>query len=149
MGIILSFAPMFFGNLNYIVIVIAALVGMALGYIWYSPFLFGPLWLKTKGWTDEHMKVKKNGQSMPRVFATMTLGTLVSAFILAGLYNSLVIVGFWGIVLVALSVWVGFVVPAKLIDYLFGGDSFVFFLLSIGHELIVIVIMALIIGIFG
>jgi len=140
---------MFFGNLNYLVIVVAALVGMGLGALWYSPYVFGPLWLKTKGWSDEHMKAKKEGKPMAPVFALLAAGTLVSAFILAALFNSLVVVGFWNIILVGVWVWLGFSVPTKLVDYLFGGDSFVFFLISIGHRLVVMVSMSIIIGIFG
>lgn len=140
---------MFFGNINYIVIIIASLVSVGLGFLWYSPFVFGPLWLKTKGWTDEHMKAKKHGQSMVSVHSALVLSALVSAFILSALFNSLVVTSFWGILFVGFYVWLGFMVPVKLADYLFGGDSFTFFLISVGHQLLSTLVMALIIGIFG
>jgi hypothetical protein len=79
----------------------------------------------------------------------MTLGTLARAFVIAVVFNSLVIVGLGGIVCAAVLLWLGFSVVTKLGDYLFGGDTFTFFLLSIGHDLVVTVVMSLIIGIFG
>lgn len=140
---------MFFGNLNYIVIIVATIIGMAVGVVWHSKYAFGPLWLKTKGWTDEHLRAKKEGKSMTPIYGAMTLGTLFTAIILAGLFNSLIVTGLWGILFVGFCVWLGFSVPVKLADYLFGGDSFIFFLLAIGHELVVVLLMSLVIGIFG
>ncbi len=140
---------MFLENLNYIVIVIAGLVGIGIGIVWHSPYVFGKLWLSSMGWSVEHMKAKKEGKPMAPIYVAMTLGSLVTAFILAGLFNSLVIVGFWNIVFTGFCVWLGFSVPVKLADYLFGGDSFVFFLISIGYHLVTIVTMSVLIGIFG
>lgn len=140
---------MFFLGINYVVVVIAALVGMVIGYVWYSPWAFGKLWLKSKGWSDETLRAKKEGKSMAPVFALMTLGTAFTAFVIAVLFNSLILVGFSGIIKAALVLWIGFAVPVKLADYLFGGDTFTFFLISIGHELVVIFVMSFFIGIFG
>ncbi len=140
---------MFFGNLNYIIIIIAAVVGMGLGVVWHAPFVFGRLWLKYAGWTPEHLSSKKAKQSMLAVHGAMTISMLVQAFILAGLFNSLVIVGFNAMLLVGLCVWVGFVVPAKLADYLYGGDSWQYLLIEAGYQLAAILLMSLIIGIFG
>ncbi|HEY0908498.1 MAG TPA: DUF1761 domain-containing protein [Candidatus Paceibacterota bacterium] len=140
---------MFFGDLNYVVIIIAAIVGMGLGIVWHAPFVFGKLWLKYNGWTPEHLTAKKAKQSMIAVHSAMTLATLLQAFILAGIFHSLVIVGFGSMLLVGLCVWAGFVVPAKIADYLYGGDSWQYFLIEAGYQLVAISLMSLIIGIFG
>ncbi len=149
MVLIAKSAPMFFGNLNYIVIVIAAVVGMALGIVWHSPFAFGKLWLKYAGWTEEHLRAKKAKQSMVAVNVAMTVGMLAQAFILAALFKSLIVVGLGGILLVALCVWIGFAVPVHLGNYLYGGDSWQFFLIEAGYQLVAIAAMALVIGIFA
>jgi hypothetical protein len=140
---------MFFGNLNYITIIVATIIGTAVGALWYTPYTFGPLWLKTKVWTDEHMKAKKHGKSMVRVHTLQFFGTLAIAVVLAGLFNSLIVTGITGILFTGFCVWIGFSVPTKLVDYLFGGDSLAFFLISIGHELATILAMSVVIGIFG
>ncbi len=140
---------MFFQNINYVTVVIAAILGMVVGYIWYSPWAFGKLWMKSKGWTEESMREASKGKSMASSYALMTLSTLVTAFILAALFNSLVVTSIVGMIVVALCVWIGFIVPTKLGDLLFGGDTRTFFLISIGHGLVVAVVMSLVIGIWG
>ena len=92
---------------------------------------------------------KKDGKPMTPIWITTIFFTLVTAFIISALFNSLIVTSIGGMFLIALCVWIGFVVPVKLSDYLFGGDSFTFMLLSVGHELVVIIIMSLIIGIWG
>ncbi|MDO8579577.1 MAG: DUF1761 domain-containing protein [bacterium] len=132
---------MFFQNINYWIIITASIVGMIVGFIWYAPWAFGKLWMKSKNTPIEKPKTS--------VWIGMTISTFITAFVLAALFNSLVIVSFWGLVLTAFLLWIGFTVPMKLGDYYFGTDSFTFFLLSVGHELALLTVMSLIIGIFG
>lgn len=140
---------MFFGNLNYIVIVIATIVGMGVGIIWHAPFVFGKLWMKYTGFTEDHLRAKKAKQSMALVNITMTIGMLAEAFILAAIFNSLIVVGFSGILLVGFCVWIGFAVPVRLGDYLYGGDSWQYFLIEAGYQLCAVLVMSIVIGIFG
>ena len=132
---------MFFQNINYLVVIVATIVGMIAGFVWYAPWAFGKIWMKAKGSMLE--KPKKS------VWVGMVISTFITAFILAVLFNSLVIIGFWGIVCTAFLLWLGFALPIKLGDYYFGGESLTIFLLSVGQELFVLVLMSLLIGIFG
>lgn len=140
---------MFFHNISYITTLIAGLAGLAVGFVWYAPWAFGKLWMKSKGLTPELIHTRDAEKSMILVWSSMTLSTLVTAFILAALFNSLIVTTVGGIFLVALCVWIGFVVPVKLGDYHFGGDTFVSFLISVGQQLAAIIVMSLVIGIWG
>ena len=64
-------------NMNWLSVLVGALVPLVMGFIWYNPALFGKAWMKSIGMTDEDAK-KGN---MPVIF--------VVSFILAGLiaYN--------------------------------------------------------------
>lgn len=42
--------------MNIIAIVVAALVPMALGFIWYHPKVFGTLWMRESAMTEEKVK---------------------------------------------------------------------------------------------
>jgi len=140
---------MFFQNLNYIAIVIAMIAGVAVGFIWYAPWAFGRIWMKEKGLTKESMAAKQGNRSMAPTFALMALSALIEAFILSALFNSLIVTSFGGILLVALCVWIGFAVPPKAGDYLFGGESLSLFLISVGQSLVAITVMAMIVGIWA
>jgi len=41
---------------NIIAILVAALVPMILGFLWYGPMLFQNAWMKASGVTEEHLK---------------------------------------------------------------------------------------------
>lgn len=41
---------------NYLAILVAAIVPMVLGFLWYSPMLFGKAWMKETGLTEEKLK---------------------------------------------------------------------------------------------
>lgn len=40
------------GQLNWLAVVVGALVYFALGALWYSPFLFGRAWQRSIGWDE-------------------------------------------------------------------------------------------------
>lgn len=41
---------------NFLAILVAAVVPMALGFLWYNPALFGNAWMRESGMTEEKMK---------------------------------------------------------------------------------------------
>jgi hypothetical protein len=141
---------MFFQNINYTVTIIAAAIGMGVGFIYFSPWVFGKQWLKVRTGSHEVLAAKfKPNRPMTGVWVLTALGKIVSAFIIAALFNSLIVTSIGGMVVLALCLWLGFVVPVKLTDYLFSGDNLACFVLSIGYELVAVLLMTLIIGIWA
>ena len=66
--------------MNYLAFIVAALIPMAVGAIWYGP-LFGKIWMRSCGMTEEKMK---SGNM------AMTIGlSLVLAFLLAFIISAL------------------------------------------------------------
>ena len=43
-------------QINWLVQLVAALVPMLIGFIWYNPKVFGTVWMKAAGMTDEKVK---------------------------------------------------------------------------------------------
>lgn len=43
-------------EINYLAILVAAVVPMVLGFLWYNPILFGNTWMREAGMTEEKMK---------------------------------------------------------------------------------------------
>lgn len=41
---------------NYLAILVAAVVPMVVGFLWYNPKLFGNVWMREAGMTEEKMK---------------------------------------------------------------------------------------------
>jgi hypothetical protein len=63
-------------DFNIPAILVAALVPMVLGFIWYGPMLFQKAWMKESGVTEEKMK----GANMPVIFGVSLLLSVVLAF---------------------------------------------------------------------
>ncbi|CAN5528020.1 hypothetical protein BH11BAC2_BH11BAC2_00950 [soil metagenome] len=69
--------------MNFPVILIAALVPMIMGFIWYNPKVFGNIWMRESGLTLESMK----GANMAK---TLIL-TFIFSFLIAVMLQMLVI----------------------------------------------------------
>lgn len=64
-------------EMNVIILFIAALVPMIIGFVWYGP-LFGNAWMKEMNFTKESLK----GQNMIKVFILSYIFSLLVAFFL-------------------------------------------------------------------
>lgn len=69
--------------LNFPILLLAALVPMIVGFIWYNPKVFGNTWMEVSGMTDEKIK----GGNMALIFGL----SFVLAFLLAFEMNFMVI----------------------------------------------------------
>src|ERR1700752_1507680 len=102
--------------INYLAVLVASIVGMVLGGLWYGP-IFGKQWVALMGWTPEHIEAAK-AKGMGKSYAIMFVGSLLMAWILAHaiifastylmFYGSLAgaVIGFLN--------WLGFVAPVTI-----------------------------------
>lgn len=65
-------------EMNYLAIIIAALVPILLGFFWYNPKLFGNIWMRESGMTEEKMK----GGNMGVIFIVSLVFSLLLSFFL-------------------------------------------------------------------
>ena len=61
---------------NFLAILVAAVVPMVLGFLWYNPALFGNAWMRESGMTEEKMK----SGNMGVIFGVSFLLSIVLAF---------------------------------------------------------------------
>ncbi len=133
--------------INYWAVLASAIASMVVGSIWYGP-LFGMKFMQAMGmdaWNQEKQEEMK--KAMLRTYFMQFIGSFVMFFVFAwyiGLSNHAGVLGginnaFW--------VWIGFVVPLKLSDALWGGKITLFWL-GIGNMLITLLVGGVIIGIW-
>jgi len=70
-------------QMNWLILLVAALVPLVLGFIWYSPGVFGNAWMRAAGISRDKMK----GVNMGLVFVL----TFVFSFLMAMILQSIVI----------------------------------------------------------
>lgn len=136
---------------NYLAIVVAAVLSMVIGSVWFGP-LFGKPWMKLMGMSKESMKDMKP-QAMMKLYGIQFVGSLFMAFVLA---HSLVFAkaylgesgisaglqtGFWN--------WAGFVAPVTLTSVLWEGKSWKLWLLNNGYYLVLLCSMGVLLALWA
>lgn len=129
-------------KLNYLAVIVAAAISFVVGGMWYSPVLFGGIWMRETGLTDDTLRRRKLGI----VFGVSFVLSLVIAFnlaaFLAGPPNLL-----WGMTAGALA-GVGWVATAMGITYLFELRSMRLFLVNAGYHAVTFILMGGILGVW-
>lgn len=129
-------------NINYLAVLACAVASMAIGFLWYGPLL-GKQWAEEMGWKNmspEQMAEKKKqaGQNYPQAF----VGSLLMAYVLAYVVIAFKSVNSVMALQVAFWLWLGFVVPVKYGEKLWGGKSLKLFFIDSMYYLVLLVIMA-------
>lgn len=63
-------------EINFLAILAAAVSALVVGFIWYSPKVFGNAWMKAAGMTEEQVK----GGNMAKIFGLALLFAFLLAF---------------------------------------------------------------------
>lgn len=137
-------------SVNYLAVLLAALSSMVVGATWYSPKVFGNIWMKLA-------KVKMAGNNSPKemtvTYGLTFLASLVTAYVLAHvtfLSNNFFENSFlYDALMSAVWVWLGFTAARILTHDLFEGRRKKLTLLNGAHELVTFLVMAVIIGLIG
>ncbi|MCD6064529.1 MAG: hypothetical protein K0R82_2440 [Flavipsychrobacter sp.] len=66
---------------NFLIIPLAALIPLFVGFIWYNPKVFGTAWIKSTGLTEEQLK----GANMLKVFGLTYLLSIMVALALSAM----------------------------------------------------------------
>lgn len=135
-----------FWEVNYLAVLVAAIVGMGVGALWYGP-LFGKVWLSLMGWTNEQMARMKE-QGMAKSYFVNFLGLLVMAWVLSGFIEVSGVATFWLGACIGAWVWLGFVATILLTDVLWEGRPSKLYLLNIAQWFVTLFLMGGIIAIW-
>lgn len=131
-------------HVNYFAVILAALAYYIFGMIWYSPQLFGKLWMKHEGIHPDECKCK----GMTIAFVGEAVLDLVMAFVLAALFGLLGVVQISEGIVIAFWVWLGFIATSHLSAVLWGKKTFSHYLIHAGFMLLGLILMAIILVYF-
>lgn len=137
-------------QVNYLAVILAAVSSMVVGSIWYMPSVFGTMWAKLSGVKLDMMK-GATPSKMAWMYGSVFVASLVTAYILAHvtyLANQFFHGDFLADALqTAFWLWLGFTVARIYVHDTFEGRRKKLTLLNAGHELVTVLVMALIIGV--
>ncbi|MGH8224644.1 MAG: DUF1761 domain-containing protein [Gammaproteobacteria bacterium] len=126
--------------------IVAGIAGFVAGAVWYTPFTFGPLWLRFAPEALE--RVEHTSARRLAHYAVALLAGIVQAFALEALllFTHRSDLGF--ALGMAGLVWLGFVASASLMDGIFRRRLAHDWLLDMGHRLLVLVTIAIVLGLW-
>jgi hypothetical protein len=135
-------------EINMWAVLLATLSSMVVGSFWYTPKVFGNYWMKVA-------KVTPSGEpkdAVKPILITLVV-SFVSALVLAG--SAAISQNFYGgnflanTLITAVILWAGFTAARFVTHDAFEGRPAGLTLLNCAHELVTLVVMGLIIGLFG
>jgi hypothetical protein len=135
-------------DVNYWAVLLATLSSMIVGSIWYTPKVFGNYWMKKSGVTPSG---KASDAIVP--IAVTVVVSFITAWVLAGAsfiawdwYGSGSFLG--STLLTAIILWAGFTAARFITHDAFDKRPSGLTILNIAHELLTVVVMALIVGVW-
>ena len=122
-------------HINWLAVIVAAVLNMVIGGLWYSPMLFGKMWMQLSGFSEaDKEKAAQSGMAkmyiMQFIF-TLLFATFLGHFQAASIGEAIT----WGIVL-----WIGVVLPVTIGDYLWMKRSMKLYMINIAQFLVIIIV---------
>jgi hypothetical protein len=127
-------------DLNWVAIIVATIIPMVLGALWYSPILFAEPWMRAVGRTREELGDASIGYLLSAIAA------FLSAYVLARIVKWAEVDDLWNGALVGVFVWAGFVATVLGVTTFFAGRSRTLWLINSGYQLVSLVLMGALLG---
>ncbi len=134
--------------INIWAVLLATLSSMVTGFIWYSRPVMGDRWMKLSGITDDMI-----AKSPVAAYIATIVSSFVTALVLAGAAS--ISQAYYGgsslanALITALILFAGFTAARFVTHDAFDRRPWTLTLLNLGYELVTLLVMALIIGLFG
>ena len=134
--------------MNYLAIIVAAIVNVILGSLWYSPVLFSKPWTKAMGLKKEDIaKGYKMGAGM---YVPPFIAAIVSSYVLAWFMHALNVTTLGGGIQIGFLAWLGFTTTAQVLNsWVFsGGKPKELYFINTGYHLVVFCLMGAILAVW-
>lgn len=126
--------------------IVAALIPMAVGFVWYSTQVFGTAWMRLIGKTQEQIEAEGN---MVRALVVSNVGALVTSYLLAQIvaftgaegFGEGFVIGIWGAI--------GLVATGFASSYVYENRPRSLYLINVGYHVVTLPIMAGILSVWS
>lgn len=139
-------------EINYLAVLIAGIVAMIIGGLWYGP-LFGNAWMRGQGLDPNNKEQMENmKKSAGPAYFQMFIGALLMAFVFAHVLwafdaaltekLSAVSAGLQG----GFYMWLGFILPVKYGDKLWNNKKFAYVAVDLGYYLVLLLVNGIVLS---
>ncbi len=131
-------------GVNYLAVLVAAILNMVIGAFWYSPALFGKSWMELMGWKPEDAQKRMAGAR--QAYAVSFIASFLIAYALARIIWYAQAHSMVAGAAIGLLAWLGFVATTHGTNYLFEGRPTRLFGINTGYHLVSLIIMGALLG---
>lgn len=129
-------------HINFLAAVVAAVVAFGLGWLWYSPLLFGKLWVAWNGYGPEKIEAMRKGAA--RAYGVSFACFVVMAVLFAMLIRICHITAVPAGGKLGALCWLAFVATTGLTANVYSDKPVKAWALDAGYQLVYLVVMGLI-----
>lgn len=128
-------------HIDFLTVLVAAIVYLIVKALWYSPYLFGKTWQQLKGIKSQDMRNKHIGHLL-----NFLVGLVLSYFLsLIEIYIGAT--SFWDGIVAGFVLWFGFVFTTQISTVIWVKNTFKAFLIRNGFLLLIFMVMgAILVG---
>src|SRR2546423_2047173 len=134
---------MLVSHVNYLAVVVAAIVIFLVGGLWYSPILFAKRWIALHGRTEEQMRADAANANMPVMYLMAFICAFIIAWAMAVFSNAFppassttTVDWIFRGVKVGIFAWFGFVLPTTFATALFSMKPKQLWMIDAGYNLV-------------
>ena len=135
-------------TINYLAVLVSAIIFFIIGGLWYSPVMFANPWIKGMGWSDEKIQAMKDHGPGSKPFIISGVGTLVMAFVTAHMVDFMKVVfadsGMSNLTIgltAAFWLWLGYIATYSLNMVAYESKSWTFYFINTGYQFVGLMIM--------
>jgi len=130
-------------SIDLLGVLVASIVAMIIGGLWYSPILFGKMWMELSGLSNERAaRAKEKG--MWKLYIGQFIIALIASYALAYFIAVQEITTITAVLTLGFWLWLGFHVPILVSSILWEGKSPKLFVLNGLQNLITLFIIGII-----
>jgi hypothetical protein len=140
-----------FPAVNYLAILVAAIVIFLLGGLWYSPVLFARKWIALQGRTEEQVRAQAASANMPVLYVSAFVCAFLIAWVMAHLIAHMAAItevnaghgAMFGLVC-----WLGFAAPSSYATAIFSGKPKQLWFIDTSYNLVSFVLAGIILAVW-
>jgi hypothetical protein len=136
-------------GVNYLAVLVAAIVIFGLGGLWYSPILFAKKWIALQGRTEEQERAQAAAANMPLMYISAFVCSLIIAGVMAHIMwhmaSAMPITAEHGATF-GFMAWVGFAAPTSYATAIFSGKPRQLWLIDTAYNLVSFLLAGIILG---
>jgi hypothetical protein len=129
--------------INWLAVIVAAIIRMAVGFVWYSKPLMLTPWQQLTGVTPETMRA-----GLTKAMVVDVIASLVMAFALANIIGASGITDWLNGALAGFWVWLGFIATVLVSLWGYENRSLKLIAINLGNNLIALVLMGALLAVW-